>query len=74
MANPFKSAASRGKSANFIAGAIKRPGALTRKAKAAGMSTQAYAKAKAGAKGRTGQQARFAEFLNKVRPKGKGKG
>lgn len=57
---------------NFIQKAIKRPGALTRKAQAAGMSTQAYASAHAGDSGLTGQQARFAQMLNKVRPGGTG--
>ena len=61
----------------FIAGAIKRPGALTAKAKAAGMSTKAFEK-KATAPGSkmsalTKREANFAKFLNKVRPKGKGK-
>lgn len=55
---------------NFIARAIKRPGALTRKAKAAGMGVQEFASAHAGDKGLTGEQARFAQVLNKVR-KGK---
>ena len=54
---------------NWIAGAIKRPGALTKKAKAAGMSTGAYARKKAGAKGRTGKQARLAITLAKMRKK-----
>lgn len=51
----------------WIAGAIKRPGALTRKAKAAGMSPMAYARKKKGAKGRTGKQARLALTLRKLR-------
>ena len=53
--------------ANFIAKAIKRPGALTRKAKAAGEGTQEYARGHAGDKGRTGRQARFALLLNRLR-------
>ena len=50
----------------WIAGAIKRKGALTKKAKAAGMSTMAYAKKMKGAKGRTGKQARLALTLRKI--------
>ena len=53
----------------WIKGAIKRPGALTRKAKAAGMSTTAYAKSKQHAKGRTGRQARLALTLRRLRRK-----
>lgn len=53
---------------NFIAGAIKRPGALTRKARAAGMGVQSFAHAHEHDSGLTGQQARFALLLNKVRP------
>lgn len=47
--------------------AIKRPGALTRKAKAAGMSTMEFARKHKGDKGRTGQQARFAITLAGLR-------
>ena len=47
----------------WIKGAIKRPGALTRKAKAAGMSTMAYARKMRHAAGRTGRQARLAITL-----------
>ncbi len=50
----------------FIAGAIKRPGALTRKARAAGMSVDAYAHAHVHDKGLTGRQARF--YLKVLRP------
>lgn len=57
--------------ANWIAGAIKRPGAFSAKAKRAGMSTQAYARKKRGASGRTGQQARLALTLSKMRRKRK---
>lgn len=49
--------------ANWIAGAIKHPGALTRKAKASGMSTSAYASKHASDKGTTGRQARLAQTL-----------
>jgi hypothetical protein len=47
--------------------AIKRPGALTRKAQAAGEGVQQFAREHAGDKDLTGQQARFAKTLNKVR-------
>ena len=45
--------------ANFIQGAIKRPGALTAKANAAGMSVAEFAAAHRGDKGLTGEQSRF---------------
>lgn len=51
----------------WIQGAIKRKGALTRKAKAAGMGTMTYARKMKGAKGRTGKQARLALTLGKMR-------
>lgn len=51
---------------NFITGAIKRPGALTRKAKAAGLSTGAFARKHEHDKGLTGQQARFANVLRTI--------
>ena len=57
---------------NFIAGAIKHPGALTRKAKKAGESPLAFAKSHDSGNSQTAKQSRFAQFLNKVRPKGKG--
>lgn len=44
---------------NFIKSAIKRPGALTAKAKAAGMSVNAFAEAHQHDPGRTGDEARF---------------
>ena len=44
---------------NFIQAAIKHPGALTMKAKAAGMSIDAYAHAHEHDPGQTGKQARF---------------
>lgn len=43
----------------FIQKAIKRPGALTAKAKAAGMSVSEYAAKNAHAPGVTGDEARF---------------
>lgn len=65
MANPFKQAHTKSK--NWIAGAIKHPGALRRKAKNAGMSTSAFAEAHAGDKGTTGKQARLAQTLSRLR-------
>lgn len=50
----------------WIAGAIKRPGAFTRKAKAAGMTVQSYARKMRHATGRTGKQARLALTLAKI--------
>jgi hypothetical protein len=47
----------------WIQKAIKRPGAFTAKAKAAGKSVAAFAKEKAGAPGRLGKQARLAQTL-----------
>ena len=61
-----KKARSTGGGKKWIAGAIKRPGALTRKAKAAGMTVQAYARAKRKAPGRLGKQARLAITLKKI--------
>lgn len=55
------------KKKNWIKGVVKRPGALGRKAKAAGMSTPAFAKAHAGDKGLTGKQARLAQTFAKMR-------
>jgi len=55
--------------ADFIKSAIKRPGAFRAKAKAAGMSTSAYAQKEKGAPGRLGRQARLAVTLGKLRPK-----
>lgn len=52
--------------------AIKRPGALTRKAKAAGMSVYEYAQKHKHDKGLTGYQARFYLFtLRKLAKKRK---
>jgi hypothetical protein len=53
-------------SKNFIQGAIKRPGALTAKAKAAGQSVLEFARAHEHDSGQTGDQARF--YLNALRP------
>lgn len=59
------------KKKDWIKKAIKRPGALTKKAKASGASTGAFAKAHAKDKGLTGKQARFALVLAKLRKKKK---
>jgi hypothetical protein len=53
----------------FIQGAIKRPGALTQKANAAGMSVAAFAQAHQHDKGLTGEQSRF--YLRVLRPASK---
>ena len=55
---------------HFIAEAIKKPGALTASAHAAGESPMAFATEHAHSGGKTGQRARFALLLNRVRPKG----
>ena len=58
----------------FIQKAIKRPGALTAKAKSAGMGVQEFARKHVGDKGLTGDEARFdVNVLNKARKKKKGK-
>jgi hypothetical protein len=61
------------KKKNWIQGAIKRPGAFTKKAKAAGKSVAGYAKSvhKEGSKAstRTKRQAALAQTLSKMRKK-----
>lgn len=52
-----------------IKDSIKRPGALTRAAKAAGMSVSEYAQKHKGDKGLRGRQARFYFTLQKMRKK-----
>lgn len=51
----------------WIQGAIKHPGAFTKKAKAAHMGTQAFAKKHAHDSGTLGKQARLAQTLSKMR-------
>jgi hypothetical protein len=51
----------------WIQGAIKRPGALTRKAKAAGKSVHEFAEEHKRAPGLTGQQSRLALTLERLR-------
>lgn len=48
---------------NWIAGAVKHPGALTKKASVAGQSPMAFAEAHKGDTGKTGKQARLAITL-----------
>jgi len=53
----------------FIQKALKRPGALTRKADKAGMSVMEFARAHVHDGDQTGAQARFfLNVLNRVRP------
>lgn len=52
---------------NFIKDAIKRPGALKKKAHKSGMSTSAFAKSHDKGNSRTAKQSRFAETLAKLR-------
>lgn len=56
---------------NWIKDAVKpaNKGKFSAKAKAAGMSTSAYAKEKSSAPGKLGKEARFAETMGKLRPK-----
>jgi hypothetical protein len=59
---------------NWIAGAVKHKGALTRSAKAAGMSPMAFAEAHEHDSGTTGQRARLAiELRGFGKKKGKAK-
>ena len=57
--------------ANWIAGAIKHPGSFTKSAKKAGESVHEFAEEKKHASGKTGQRARLALTLGKMRSKGK---
>lgn len=68
MAKAAKARKSRSTSGGkrWIHSAIKRPGALTSKAKASGMSVQAFARAKRKAPGRLGKQARLALTLRNI--------
>lgn len=52
--------------ANWIAGAIKHPGALTRKAARAGKTPMEFAREKRHAPGTTGRQARLAITLARL--------
>ncbi len=57
---------------HWIAGAIKKPGSFTAKAKAAHKGVQEYAREKQNAAGRLGRQARLALTLKKLLRKRKG--
>ena len=57
----------KGHNTNWIAGAIKHPGALTQQAHRAGESTMAFAKEHEHDSGVTGRRARLAETLSKLR-------
>ena len=59
--------------ADWIKGAISKPGAFTAQAKKAGKGVQQYAKEKASAGGVTGRRARLALTLSKLRKKKNGK-
>ena len=52
---------------NWIAGAVKHPGAMTKKANAAGESPMAFARQHEHDSGKTGKQARLAETFSKMR-------
>lgn len=67
MARASRAARARSsRGGKFIQQAIKRPGALTRKAKAAGQSIFAFARSHAKGKTRTAYQSRF--YLHVLRP------
>jgi hypothetical protein len=55
---------------NWIAGAIKHRGALTKKAHAAGESPMAFARSHKGASGKTGKQSRLAITLSHLHGSG----
>lgn len=57
--------------ANWIKGAIKKPGALTKSAKAAGESPMEFAREHKGDSGKTGQRARLALVLRGLHKAGK---
>lgn len=60
-------AANAGPSDNWIDKAIKRPGALKKKAKASGMSTSGFARKHDKGNSRTAKQSRLAETFAKMR-------
>ena len=73
MAKKSKSKKTKAAPEKWQQGAVKRPGALTKKAKAVGMSPMGFARAKYHAKGLTGQQARYAVNAQKRRGRAKSK-
>lgn len=56
---------------DWMSGAVKHPGALRRKAKAAGKSTMEFAREHAQDPGAMGEESRLAETFAKYRPKRK---
>ena len=68
-----KSTAHATKPKKWMAKAVKRPGALTAKAKRAGMSVQAFAQKHKHDSGVTGEEARFAVNAKKIAKKHKAK-
>jgi hypothetical protein len=68
-----KAASGAGKPRKWMQKAVKRPGALTAKAKRAGMSVQVYAERHKHDSGVTGEEARFAVNAKKVAKKHKAK-
>lgn len=72
MGNAFQDIAAQRRekrSGNWMAGTVKRPRALTAKAKSADMTTAAFARGHAHDSGRTGKQARLALTFAKYRNK-----
>jgi len=65
-ATKARRAKSSGGGKRWIQGAIKHPGSLTRAAKSAGMTTQAYAQAHRKSPGALGKRARLAITLKKI--------
>lgn len=55
------------KSKNFIAGAIKHPGAMTKSAKREGVSNSKYEQEHKHDSGKAGQRARFALILKHLK-------
>jgi len=70
---PKASAKSKPAGRKWMQKAVKRPGALTAKAKRAGMSVQAYAQEHKHDSGVTGEEARFAINAEKLAKKRKAK-
>ena len=66
MLNPHEQEMAEDGGEKWIQKAIKHPGALTKKAQSAGMSTSAFAKKHAHDSGTTGKQARLAQTLGKM--------
>lgn len=65
----FKNSLDEGHNRNWIAGAIKHPGALTKSAKKAGESPMEFAREHEHSSGVTGKRARLALTLSKLRKK-----